>query len=197
MVDSSTVSTETDQTDEESLPEEPVLEGDELRVARAEAAREVLLGTASRYHDVITYQALGAAVTERTGVHTKQLLQYWISDVLLRVARECAARDEPNLASLCVNNTGSVGEGYRAAVLAVTGEAPADPDDHAAAQRLACHRHFDAGNLPESGGQAALAPKLAASRSRARKNAWEAREIPLCPACNLALPANGVCDECA
>lgn len=196
MVDSSTVSTETDLTDEETLPAEPVLEGEELRVARAEAAREVLLGTAGRYHDVITYQALGAAVVERTGVHTKQLLQYWISDVLLRVARECAARDEPNLASLCVNNTGSVGEGYRAAVLAVTGEEPADADDHAAGQRLACHRHFGAANLPESGGQAALAPKLAASRSRARKNAWEAREIPLCPDCNLALPANGVCDEC-
>lgn len=197
MVDSSTVNTEDDLTDEETPEAEPVLEGEELRVARAEAAREVLLGTAGRYHDVITYQALGAAVVERTGVHTKQLLQYWISDVLLRVARECAARDEPNLASLCVNNTGSVGEGYRAAVLAVTGEEPADADDHAATQRLACHRHFEATNLPESGGQAALAPKLAASRSRARKNAWEAREIPLCPTCNLALPANGVCDECA
>lgn len=197
MVHSSSVSTEDDLTGEESPPTEPALEGEALRIARAEAAREVLLGTVKRYQDVITYQALGAQVVERTGTHTKQLLQYWISDVLLRVAQDCAARDEPNLASLCVNNTGSVGEGYRAAVLAVTGEEPADPDDHAAGVRLACYRHFEATNLPEGGGSPALSPKLAASRSRARKTAWEERPVPLCPQCNLALPANGVCDECA
>src|SRR4051794_4119319 len=82
----------------------------------AEAAREQLIDTARRYRAVTTYKELGEGVQHRSGISTKQLLHYWISDVLLRVAKDCAARGEPNLSSLCVNAAGSVGEGYRVAV---------------------------------------------------------------------------------
>ena len=165
------------------------------RAAWAEAAREQLLQTARRYQAVTSYKELGEGVQQRSGIHTKQLLHYWISDVLLRVAQDCAARGEPNLSSLCVNAAGSVGEGYRVAVVATTGEQPTDPDSHAARVRLECYRWFGA-DLPASGGAPALTTKLAATRTRTRKAAHEARPVPTCPTCNLALTASGACDNC-
>ena len=165
------------------------------RSSWAEAAREQLLETARRYQAVTTYKELGEGVQLRSGIHTKQLVHYWIGDVLLRVAKDCAARDEPNLSSLCVNAAGSVGEGYRDAVAATTGEEPADPDSHAARVRLACYRHFGA-DLPAGGGAPALTSKLAATRTRTRKAAHEARPVPTCPTCHLALTASGACDNC-
>jgi hypothetical protein len=115
--------------------------------------------------------------------------------VLTRVAAECARRDEPLLSSLCVTTDGSVGASYGPAVLAATGEAPADPDEHAAQERLRCHRHWGA-DLPEGGGVAALTPKLAATRGRERKIRAQEKVHAHCPACNLQLPATGVCDDC-
>ena len=165
------------------------------RAAWAEAARELLTDTARRYQAVTTHKELGLGVQERSGITTKQLQHYWIGDVLRRVSEECASRGEPDLSSLCVNSSGSVGDGYRTLVAATTGEEPADPDAHAARARLACYRHFGA-ELPSTGGSPALTPKLAATRTRARKAAHEARPVPLCPTCHLALTAGGVCDNC-
>jgi hypothetical protein len=166
------------------------------RAAWADAARELLIETAKRYQAVLTHKDLGLGVQERSGIRTKQLPHYWIGDVLRRVSEECASRGEPDLSSLCVNSAGSVGDGYRTLVAATTGEEPTDPDAHAARARLACYRQFGAVGLPGNGGAPALTPKLAATRTRARKAAHEARPVPLCPTCHLALTAGGVCDNC-
>jgi hypothetical protein len=175
------------------------LTGPELEAARsswAEAAREQLTETARRYHAVITHKELAESVQQRSGIRTTQPAHYWIGDVLLRVAQDCAARGEPNLSSLCVNAAGSVGEGYRSAVAKITGQEPTDPDRHAALARLECHRQVGAAGLPSGGGAPALTAKLAAARTRARKLAHEARPVPTCPTCHLALTSSGVCDNC-
>ena len=121
---------------------------------------------------------------------------YWVGDVLARVSRDCAARDEPLLSALCVNSKGSVGPAYAEVVGELTGEAPADPDDHAAACGSSCYRRYDADGLPEGGGHAALVPMLAQARTRARKAAAQMRPVPTCPTCIMALLPTGVCDTC-
>ena len=132
----------------------------------------------------------------RSGVRTKQPNHYWISDVLGRVLRECAKRDEPFLSTLAVNAEGSVGPAYAQLARELTGTEPADPDQHAAEQRFACYRLYDAAGLPADGGSAALAPKLSDSRSRARKAARLAKPIATCPTCMMAPLPTGVCDTC-
>jgi hypothetical protein len=168
---------------------------EEARAAWVEAARDVLVEAAGRYRAVVTQKELGAEIQERTGIFTGQQLRLWLGAVLRGVAEDCASREEPILSSLCVNDAGSVGEVYGTAVTAVRGSAPDDADDHAAKERLACHQHFGA-VLPSDGGTALLTERLAASRSRARKVAFAERVIPVCPTCQMALPASGRCDHC-
>jgi hypothetical protein len=172
------------------------LEADEARAAWALAARDSLADVARSYRAVITSKELAALVQERTRITTNQLTQHWIGDVLARVAMDCAAREEPNLASLCVNSLGSVGDGYLVAVEKATGDVPDDGDVHAADERLECYRFHKAVRLPEDGGTAALTPRLAASRARARKVAREAVPVNTCPSCFMAIPSTGVCDNC-
>lgn len=169
---------------------------EDAHAAWAEAAREMLIATARRYHHVITAKELAAGVQERTGITATQRAHYWIGSVLALVAEECASRGEPNLASLCVTTDGSVGKAYAATVTAATGETPEDADTHAAAQRLACHVHFEAPGLPDGGGVAVLTSQLAASRSRVRKAAREARPVESCPTCYMVLPSQGPCLTC-
>lgn len=166
---------------------------EDAHAAWAEAAREMLIGTARRYHQVITTKDLAAGVQERTEITATQRTHYWIGDVLALVAAECAKRGEPNLSALCVNAEGSVGEWYAATV---TDEAPSDLDRHAAVARLACYSHFEAANLPADGGVAVLTPKLSASRSRVRKATLAARPVESCPRCYMVLPAEGPCNNC-
>lgn len=170
---------------------------EEARDVWAEAARGVLIDVAGRYHALITHKELATQVQNLTGIRTKQMPHYWIGDVLTRVAAECDKRDEPLLAAFCITADGSVSSAYGPAVLAATGSAPADADDHAAKERLKAHRHFDADDLPEGGGVPALSDKLAATRGRERKIRHQEREIAKCPQCYLQLPATGVCDNCA
>lgn len=168
-----------------------------VREEWARAAREVLLDAARHYRSVVTYGGLAAEVQRRTGITTRQLMQHWIGDVLGRVSAECARRGEPLLSSLCVTAEGSVGPGYVKAVRDAYGEEPEDLDDHAAHERLACHRHFEAPDLPPDGGGPALTRKLAASRERAaRQSTPTPRTTATCPTCHLQLPATGVCDDC-
>ena len=188
MTDSSVVTPPSDRTAEE-------VGVDAARAAWAEVARELLTATAGQYQATVTHKELGLAVQERSGITTTQQQHYWIGDVLRRVSQECTSRGEPDLSSLCVNSAGSVGDGYRVLVAAHSGEEPQDPDAHAARTRLACYRHFGAA-LPANGGAPALTPRLAATRTRARKAAHEARPVALCPQCHLALTATGVCDNC-
>ena len=165
------------------------------RAAWAIEARAALIHTAKRYRAVLTYKELAQIVQSHTGIRTKQLMNHWIGDVLRLVTEECGRRDEPLLSSLCVNTAGSVGEGYAASVNGVRGEQPTDPDTHAANERLACYRFFGA-ELPADGGRPALTAKLAGSRARQRKARLEAQPVDMCPTCNMALPATGVCDDC-
>jgi hypothetical protein len=164
--------------------------------AWASAARAVLIEAARSYRSVVTHKELAEAAQERSGLHTKQRVHYWIDDVLGAVSRDCAERGEPLLSSLCVNREGSVGTAYGALVLELTGEEPEDPDDHAAKQRLACHRFFEADDLPESGGTSALVPQLASARTRVRKAAAAMRPAKTCPTCHMQLLPTGVCDTC-
>ncbi|MCW2837959.1 MAG: hypothetical protein JWQ15_2073 [Marmoricola sp.] len=168
---------------------------DAARTAWAEAAREVLLETAGKYHAVITSKDLAAAVMSRSNIHTKRPSHYWMGDVLGRVAMDSAKRGEPLLSSLCVNADGSVGAGYAPNVIAAGGEMTGDPDDHAARERLECYRAFGA-DLPSGGGSWALTPRLSASRSRERRAAAAEKMPPLCPKCHTAVPATGICDYC-
>jgi hypothetical protein len=168
---------------------------EESRAAWAEAARPILIKVAHRYHAVITYKELAAEVQRVTGIRTKQLTHYWIGDVLGRVSSDSAGREEPLLSALCVNADGSVGEGYAAAVAAADGELTGDGDDHAAQQRLACYRYFEAPDLPAEGGSAALTPQLAARRTRLRKARIAEAPADVCPTCHTQLPATKVCDN--
>jgi len=165
------------------------------RSAWAESARGVLIEPASSYGATVTTKQLSEQVQNRTHIRTQQLTHYWIGDVLGRVARDCAERDEPNLSALCVNADGSVGDAYAPIVTELTGAKVGDPDDHAAKERLACYHHFGA-DIPADGGRPQLTDRLAAARTRSRKAAKDARPADVCPACNMALPATGVCDNC-
>jgi hypothetical protein len=182
--------------DDESWQDAADVGVEESRSAWALAARDGLIDVARRYQTVITYKELSALVQWRTKIRTSQLVQHWIGDVLTRVAVDCAAKGEPNLASLCVNADGSVGDGYSNAVETTTGERPVDGDRHAAEERLRCHVFYEAVGLPDDGGSAALTPRLSAARTRARKALKEATPVTTCPICFMAIPATGVCDNC-
>jgi len=168
---------------------------DEARAAWAAAARDALLEVAGSYRGLVSQKALAAQIQASTGIETTQVLRAWLGDVLERVARDCAERGEPLLTSLCVNDSSSVGEQYAAVVRKIRGTAPDNADNHAAQERLECHRYFGA-TLPADGGTALLPERLAASRSRIRKIAAAERVIPVCPTCRTALPATGRCDNC-
>ena len=131
-----------DQIEQEEELSGPPTES--TRAAWAEAARPILIRTAQRYRAMISYKDLAAQMQEATGITTRQPMQHWMADVLDRVARDCAERNEPNLAALAVNAQGSVGAAYASTVLDTRGEEIGDADDHAARERLACHTFFDA-----------------------------------------------------
>ena len=122
------------------------------REAWAEAARPVLEEAAGRYRALVTYKQLAAAVQKGSGVTTTQPMHEWLGDVLDLVIADCESRGEPLLSALCVSVQGSVGEVYADSVEHARGERPTDPDDHAANERLACYRHWEAEGLPGDGG---------------------------------------------
>jgi hypothetical protein len=183
-------------TTTETTTETTDVSADDAYALWAEAARELLIETAGRYHHVITVKDLAAQAQERTGVVANRRAHHWIADVLDLVAAVCAARGEPNLTSLCVNAQGSVGGGYVATGAAEGGADPVDGDDQAAVERLACYTFFGARGLPADGGVAVLTAQLSASRSRMRKAALDARVLDTCPTCYLELPAQGGCNNC-
>src|SRR5215212_8163586 len=118
------------------------LAGDDRISVWSRMAREKLVETAQSYHAMITYTELAEYVQDASGVHTGQLMRYWIGDVLFRIAEDCGRRAEPMLSALCVTQQGAVGGGYVGAVQSVYGYEPQQPDDHAAEQRFQCYRHF-------------------------------------------------------
>ncbi|MFF7995656.1 hypothetical protein ACFZDG_38525 [Kitasatospora xanthocidica] len=163
------------------------------------AAYPALVEVARRYHGVITYADLAEAVQEASGVRTRINQRHWIGKVLSLVILEAHRRGDPPLTALVVHAVdGKVGPGYQE-VLAVAGQPPLaeemDREQHAAAARLACYRHFGA-DLPADGGTPALAPRLRASVERKAAAVAEARPPAICPNCFLQLPATRVCDSC-
>ncbi|MER5386301.1 hypothetical protein ABT040_39725 [Streptomyces sp. NPDC002688] len=170
----------------------------ETRERWAQEAYSVLVGVAGSYHAVITYKELGTEVQERSGIHTRAPLQYWIGAVLGKVVREAHRRGDPPLTALVVHSDdGMVGEGYKE-VLEVAGQPPVhevlDRERHAAEARLDCYRRFGAA-LPSGGGVPALAPRYQATIERRR--ARTAEPPPVCRGCFVQLPATGVCDSCS
>lgn len=127
------------------------------------AAREKLEETAGIYGETVTLRELADWVQERSLIRTKQLSMQWIGDVLGRVARGCVDRREPLLSSLCVDAKGHVSPAYALSVEVLRHEEVGDPDDHAARERLACHRWFGA-ELPEGGGQPVVTVRAVAPR---------------------------------
>ncbi len=146
------------------------------RTAWAEAAREVLLEAAGRYRALVNFKPLADAVQEASGVTTTMPMHQWLGGVLERVGRECDSRGEPLLSSLCVSVQGSVGSGYADVVEQLRGTRPADPDGHAAEERLACYRHWQAEGLPRDGGTPLRTAHFAPARkAAARKPARSAQ----------------------
>ncbi len=191
------------------------------RSAWAEAARPVLLEAAGRYRKTVTWKQLATAVQRDSGITTTLPMHQWIGDVLARVTDESQSRAEPLLSSLCVSLQGSVGEGYADAVEHARGTRPADPDDHAAHERLECYRHWEATGLPRDGGTPlrtahfkpvrkagatkparAATPRKTTARAPSTRKAAPAKPAPeekpirLCPTCFTQVPASGVCDYC-
>src|SRR4051794_20931337 len=153
-------------------------------------ARKKLIETARSYHAVITYSELARHVQEASGLHTRQLMRYWIGEVLLRVAEDCGRRDEPMLSALCVTQDGAVGGGYVGAVRTVYGCEPEQPDDHAAEQRLECYRYFGA-ELPPDGGRPAVTAQVQGRRDKQRPTRQPARRGGMCPGCFTEMPVSG------
>jgi hypothetical protein len=181
--------------DSDSRVDASTMSTEDARSAWAVVARQVLTDKARTYNSVVTYKELSAAAMEQSGIHTRQLMHYWIGDVLGRVSAECESAHEPLLSSLAVNAEGSVGEGYAEGVLKARGTRPEDPDAHAAIERLECYRHFGA-NLPASGGTPTLTPRVKASRDRARRARYAEQVSPLCPKCHTEVPSTGICGYC-
>jgi hypothetical protein len=169
---------------------------DPAQAAWLQAARAALVDTAKSYQALVTTKELGALVLSSTRIRTSQQTHHWVADILRLVARDCAGRDEPILSSLTVNANGTVGSWYAEVIRDARGEAPADPDAHAAHERLACYLHFGA-NVPSDGGEALLTPQLRARRERATSAARAAiRPASLCPVHHVELPATGICEDC-
>ncbi|WP_037974165.1 hypothetical protein [Streptomyces sp. NRRL WC-3742] len=190
------------------------MSGTQAQIVWTRAAYPALVEVAGRYHAVITYGDLAALVQEVSGVRTRFDQRQWLGKVLALVVREAHRRGDPPLTSLVVHaQDGRVGVGYQE-VLAVAGHAPLaselDREEHAAAARLACYRHFGA-VLPADGGTPALAPRLRESLSRRASgraasgsgrggaqgvSAAPVRVAAVCPGCFIEFPATGVCDSC-
>lgn len=176
-------------------------DGQAVPMAEAKAvwvplARDALERVARVYHGLINYGELAEELQLRSGIRTRQLIHYWIGDVLGAVAKDCYARGEPLLSALCVQQNGVIGEGYSWAMAETYGgPAPDDLDMAAAEERLKCYRFFGA-DLPSGGGRPALTPQVAAKRRAVAQRAREDARRPVCPTCNLELPATGQCDFC-
>jgi hypothetical protein len=177
------------------LGEEGSLVGDDRISVWSRMGRDKLVETARSYSAVITYSELAEHVQEASGLHTRQLMRYWIGGVLFRVAEDCGRRGEPMLTALCVRQDGTVGDGYVGAVRTVYGYEPEQPDDHAAEQRFECYRHFGA-QLPPDGGRPTVTAQVQARRDKQGSTRHTARRGAVCPSCFTEMPVSGSCVFC-
>lgn len=158
----------------------------------------LLMDTAKTYNGFVTYKQLAETVQQQSEIRHDGLLTNWIGSVLGRVVGHCAKEQVPHLSALCVKEDGTVGDGYRH-VLLTCGEVVDmgydKLDDHAAAMRLECYRHFGA-QLPPGGGVPTLTPKAKAAQDYKKAQTKLDEPPKLCPTCNTVLPLTGRCDDC-
>lgn len=166
----------------------------------------MLTQTAKRYNGFVTYAQLAEFVQEESGVTHNGLIMNWIGDVLGRVIDVCNRNGWPQLTSLCVTSDGTVGPGYRFALMAAEGISSGMPpegepqglddlDEHAARTRLECYRFFGA-ELPPDGGKPSLTPKAQARKNYKKAQAMLDAPLKFCSSCYQALPVTGQCDNC-
>ena len=118
---------------------------DRSRLVRyTDAARDILVEVA-RAGNTITYGSLAERIVEDTGVEERRPINWWIGNVLAEISRMNSDDGEPFLSALVVRaSDGQVGEGYLIPVRNLLGEEPEDGEEHAALQRVRCHRFFAA-----------------------------------------------------
>lgn len=107
-----------------------------------DAAYNILVDVAQA-GSTITYGSFAERIVEATGIEDSRPLNWWIGQVLARIARANHERDEPFMSSLVVRaSDGRVGDGYVEIVRDLLGEDSEDGDEHAALQRVRCYRYF-------------------------------------------------------
>jgi hypothetical protein len=160
----------------------------------AGVAHGILVQTAKRYNDYVTYAELASRVLDASGIQYRAHQRNWIGKVLTVVAERNAAEGGPPLQALCVSSSDEkVGAGY-AYVLKLMGQPkPKDLQQHAAESRLECYRFYGA-DLPAGGGEPT--PTRAVAAKHARTEPPEEKPVILCPVHFSQLPLSGQCDLC-
>ena len=123
-----------------------VVEEDQDRYSIYVDAAYIILAEVARTGATITYGSLGERIVETTKIEENRPLNWWIGDVLERLSRRNREDGEPLMSSMVVRTaTGRVGPGYLAMLGNLFGEHPDDAEEHAALQRVRCHRFFTEG----------------------------------------------------
>lgn len=162
-------------------------------------ALDVLRDVAARFGELVDYAELSAQVQERSQVHTRVPAMTWIGGVLRRVMQATRAAGEPPLSVLAIPKRGDSAEAAWSTA------------------RMQCYRRYCT-DIPEdlpvlratgagstSGSPSPTGPAgrtrsgSGTTRARAATRPASRQDAPpaLCPHCFLALPATGVCDNCA
>jgi hypothetical protein len=154
--------------------------------AWARAAHEILLRTADTYHGVVREPELAEELQTMTSIRTTRPFGRWLDKVLGPVGKYCEISGQPPLTSLVVGQ---------------------DDDLSSARVRLECYRW--AGSAPAGGGEPAPLSITVNRPARAARATREAKPpapkrvaktdqpVAVCPSCFMALPATGICDNCA
>ncbi len=157
--------------------------------AWARAAHAILLRTADTYHGVVREPELAEELQATTSIRTTRPFGRWLDKVLGPVGKYCEMSGQPPLTSLVVGQ---------------------HDDLQSARVRLECYRW--AGSAPAGGGEPAPLsitvnrPPRAPRATRTprepkppapKRVAKTDRPVAVCPSCFMALPATGICDNCA
>lgn len=184
------------------------------------AAVALLTETASEYNRVLTLNEFADEIQRRAGAWANVTSKTWVRRVLAVVTLKCTEEGWPYLASLVVRpSDGKPGPWYLD-VLAQTGPgASGNEVQHAAEQRLACYKFFDA-ELPADA-QVTLDPlrsrrrvhhldttarttraststkSAAPEKTQTRPRAAGERRGEICPTCFMEMPVSGGCPQCS
>lgn len=168
----------------------------------ADHALQILRDVGTRFGEQIDYAELSVLVQERSGVLTRVPVMTWIGGVLRQVMQATRAAGEPPLSVL---------------VIAKRGDSSAETSWSTA--RMQCYRRYcvelpqnmpvlnapatsrtaRGSSRPSPGSVRRVRGTAGGTRSTAPSRPLSRQDAPpaLCPSCYLALPATGVCDNCA